>query len=212
MSLYPVFIDLRRKPCLVIGGGPVAERKVKNLLDVEALVRVVSPGLTSPLYDLFKQNRFQWMNRDYCTEDLSGAFLTFICTDNSRLNREITEECRQAGILANVVDDPANCGFLVPSVIRRDSLIVAISTQGKSPLFSRLLREELEELIPEDYGQLVEALGRMRAYIKAIIPDPKSRQPVHQLLRRPDIMNLLREGNEELAKERIRLCISSWQE
>lgn len=212
MPQFPIFLNLYERRCLVVGGGPVAERKVKNILEGGGLVRLVSPRVTSALDDLAAQQRLEWEARNYVTADLAGVFLAFICTDDYQINRSIAEDCRKRAIIVNVVDDPSNCDFFVPSLIRRDSLVIAISTEGRSPLFSRRLREELDELIPQDYGNLVEGLGRMRDYIKSRIADTKSRQAVYKLLLQPAILDLLRDNQEEMARERIEECISSWQD
>lgn len=190
----------------------MAERKVKSILECEGLVRLVSPRITSALAQLSAQNRLKWEARNYSEVDLTGVFLAFICTDDRHLNRSIAEDCRKRMVLANVVDDPANCDFFVPSVLKRDSLSIAISTEGRSPLFSRRLREELEELIPQDYGKLAEGLGRMRDYIKTLVEDTNTRQAVYKMLLQPDILDLLRNNQEEVARERIEACISSWQD
>lgn len=212
MSQFPIFLNLHQRICLVVGGGPVAERKVKSILECEGLVRLVSPRITSALAELSAQNRLKWEARNYSELDLTGVFLAFICTDDRYLNRSIAHDCRKRMVLANVVDDPANCDFFVPSVLKRESLSVAISTEGRSPLFSRRLREELEELIPQDYGKLAEGLGRMRDYIKTLVEDTNTRQAVYRMLLQPDILDLLRNNQEEMARERIEACISSWQD
>jgi len=190
----------------------VAERKVNSILECEGLVRLVSPRITSALAELSVQKRLKWEARNYSEVDLAGVFLAFICTDDHQLNRSIAEDCRKRMVMANVVDDPSNCDFFLPSILRRDSLAVAISTEGRSPLFARHLREELEELIPQEYGQLVEGLGRMRDHIKTLVEDTNTRQSVYKLLLQPDILNLLRNNQEEMARERIEACISSWQD
>lgn len=212
MPQFPIFLNLHERICLVVGGGPVAERKVKSILECEGLVRLVSPRITSALEELSAQKSLKWESRSYSEVDLAGVFMAFICTDDKQLNRTIAQDCRKKMILVNVVDDPSNCDFYVPSLLRRDSLAVAISTEGRSPLFSRRLREELEELIPQDYGQLAEGLGRMRDHIKTLVEDTKTRQAIYRLLLQPDILILLRNNQEEIARERIEACISSWQD
>lgn len=212
MPQFPIYLNLHERVCLVVGGGPVAERKVKSILECEGLVRLVSPLITPALAELYAQNRLSWEARNYLLDDLYNVFLAFICTDDYQLNRSIADDCRNRAIMVNVVDDPSNCDFFVPSVLRRDSLAVAISTEGRSPLFSRRLREELDELIPHDYGQLAEGLGRMRDYIKTLVADTNKRQKVYRLLLQPDILDLIRNSHEEMARERIEACISSWQD
>ncbi len=211
MFLFPVFLDIRDKHCLVIGGGPVAQRKTLNLLECQARVKVVSPSITGVLKGLAQQGDIDWQQRDYVREDLEGVFLAFAATNDTKANQQILNQCRQQGILVNVVDNPEDCDFFVPSVIRRQSLSIAISTSGKSPLLARRLREELEEQIPAEYGEWVEIMGRIREYIKTKVVDTQKRQSLYRYLAETDMWEIIKNGQEDIIRERIDKCISSWR-
>lgn len=210
--LFPIFINLAGKNCLVIGGGQVAERKVEDLFSYGANIIVISPKAGDNINRWFNQGLIDWQARQFVDSDLDHAFLVFVATNDALVNKEIVEQCRRQGILANAVDDPPNCDFYVPAVVRRNSLVVGISTEGKSPLFARKMREQLEELIGEEYGQFVDILGEQRDYIKQVIPDIETRKKVFQALVDSDILDLLKMGDEKRIKERMEECMSSWRD
>ena len=137
--------------------------------------------------------------------------MVFVATNDMDTNRMVAKWCRERGILVNAVDDPPNCDFYVPAVVRRNSLVVAISTEGKSPMFARKLREQLEELIGEEYGEFVDFLGEQREPIKQAVRDIEERKKIFAALADSDILDLLKAGERERAKERMEQCMSSWQ-
>ncbi|HZK86489.1 MAG TPA: bifunctional precorrin-2 dehydrogenase/sirohydrochlorin ferrochelatase [Syntrophomonas sp.] len=207
--LYPVYLSLVGKTCLIIGGGPVAERKVANLLEYGAQVKVVSPRVEKRIAEWANEALLNWTAREFAVNDLDGIFVVFIATDDSRLNQEIAWLCRQRGILVNVVDDPPNCDFFVPSVLRRNSLAVAISTEGKSPLFAARLRRELEAIITNEHGEFVDLLGQIREEVKNSPLAIKQRQQILEQIVNSDILALLQAGLDEEVEERIKECMSS---
>ncbi|TLM99451.1 bifunctional precorrin-2 dehydrogenase/sirohydrochlorin ferrochelatase, partial [bacterium] len=142
-NLYPVCLDLRRKKCLVAGGGKVAERKIRALLDCGAEVYVVSPQLTTELAGMARTGEIVHIERNYTTTDLENAFLVISATDDEKTNRRVAGDCLERNILINVVDDPANCNFIVPAVFRQGALSISVSTEGKSPMLARKIREDL---------------------------------------------------------------------
>lgn len=162
MRYYPIFVDIAKKPCVVVGGGEVAGRKVESLLSAGASVTVVSPRVTKRLKTLEKEGVITIIKRKYRDGDLKGAFLAISAADSKAANEAVHEEACGRGILVNVVDDPLHCNFIVPSVVDRGSLLVAISTSGKSPSLARALRLKFEKEIGEEYGTFVEILGRVR--------------------------------------------------
>ncbi|SHG89721.1 precorrin-2 dehydrogenase / sirohydrochlorin ferrochelatase [Thermosyntropha lipolytica DSM 11003] len=210
--LFPAFINLEGKNCLIIGGGKVAERKVANLLAYGTNIKVVSPKVTENIKEWGEKGLITVNLRAFDDRDLDGIFMVFAATNDSDLNRRVARICRMKGILLNAVDDPVNCDFYVPSVVRRDSLVVAISTEGKSPLFARKMREELEGLIPEAYGWYVDLLGEVREKAKAKINDINEREALFHKLVNDEILGLLRKGEWEKVKERVEECISSLQD
>lgn len=210
--LFPIFLNLEGKDCLVIGGGPVAYRKITNLLEHLAKVTVISPQVYEPIKALAVNGSMTFRQKSFSDEDIQDMYLVIAATDDPFLNKKAADLCRQKGIMINVVDDPPNCDFFVPSVVRRNSLVVAVSTEGKSPLFARLLRQDLETLITDDYGDLVEFLGEKRDGIKKNVADPEKRQHILRALIDEEAMTLLKQGEVEKIRERIEQCISSWQD
>ncbi|HWP98486.1 MAG TPA: bifunctional precorrin-2 dehydrogenase/sirohydrochlorin ferrochelatase [Syntrophomonadaceae bacterium] len=202
---------MENRNCLVIGGGPVAERKVQSLLECQARVHLVSPQITPGLAGMAESGQLDWKARVFQSSDLDNMLLVFIATNQGEVNQAVARACQERGILVNAVDDPPHCNFFVPSVMRRQSLVLAISTEGKSPLLARRLREELEDLIPDDYGKFVEILGQARAYVKEKVPDIEERRKIFQMLVSPDMIELVKMGREDLIRERIEKCISSWR-
>ncbi len=210
--LYPIYLHLAGKRCLVVGGGKVAERKIATLLEYEADVQVISPEVTGCITNWAAQDLIGWRQGEFHQEDLEGAFLVFIATGDGRVNQNVTDLCRSRGILVNAVDDPPNCDFYVPSILRRGSLCLAVSTEGKSPLLAAKLRRDLEALIPVEYGEWVEILGSLRAEIKNSTLDLQAKKQVLEALVYSDILELLREGKKEEVEERIGECMSSLRE
>lgn len=210
--LFPVFLSLSGKECLVVGGGQVAERKIADLLECEANINVISPTAGDLIRLWSNQGLISWQAREVEESDLDNTFMVFVATNNMHTNQMAVKWCRERGILINAVDDPPNCDFYVPAVVRRNSLVVAISTEGKSPMFARKLREQLEELIGEEYGEFVDFLGEQREYIKQAVTDIEERKKVFKALVDSDILDLLKAGERERVKERMEQCMSSWQD
>lgn len=209
--LYPIFLNLTGRLCLVVGGGKVAERKIATLLEYEARVRVVSPEFTPKIEDWADQGIIGLYERVFEPQDLEDISLVFAATGDEQINGYVSELCRQKMILVNAVDDPPHCDFFVPSILRRQSLCVAISTEGKSPLLAAKLRRELEKFIPVEYGEWVEILGGLRDQIKNSTLDIDERREIFEALVNSDILDLLREGRNEQIKERIQQCMSCLQ-
>ncbi|NLB87655.1 MAG: bifunctional precorrin-2 dehydrogenase/sirohydrochlorin ferrochelatase [Syntrophomonadaceae bacterium] len=209
---YPIYINLHNKSCLIVGGGLVAERKVSNLLDYGANVIVVSPQVTPIIDDYADKGLITLIKRTFEPEDLDDIFIVFIATDDSDTNQFIADLCRTRKILVNAVDDPPNCDFFVPAVVRRGSLAVAISTEGKSPMLARHLRMELEDYFVAAYEEYVDLLGEYREIIKNNVPDINVRRKIFAALVNSDILDLLKAGERLLARERVEQCISSWQD
>jgi siroheme synthase-like protein len=202
MAYYPMFMNLSGQRCLVIGGGAVAERKVEGLLEAAASVTLVSPMLTETLERWVKEKKIRHYMREYRKGDLAGYRLAFVATDNPPINRAVYEEAQEAGVLLNSADDPAHCDFILPSVLRRGELQVAVATGGASPALSRAIREELEEYFSEDYELLSDVVADVRRELKekGIAADAESwRRALNG-----DVRRLVREGDIEAAKRRLR--------
>ncbi len=164
---YPIFLDLSGRRVIVIGGGEVALRKVEGLLEASADVTVVSPGLHPELQALADSGSVTYVARPYQAGDLQGYFLAFVGTDDGHINAVVAEEGKRSGVLVNAVDDPANCDFVMPAIVRRGRLAVAISTGGGSPAAARRIREEIEAFLTDDYELLLDLATEVRRELRA---------------------------------------------
>ncbi len=210
--LFPIFINLRGKKCLIIGGGEVAERKIEDLLQYEAAITIVSPQVTDKIRTWVESGIITYLSREFEEDDINGIFMVFAATNNSLVNQEIAALCRKKDVLLNAVDDPLNCDFFIPSILRHNSLVIAVSTEGKSPLYARKIRQDLEKIISEEYGEFVDILGQQREYIKNMVPDIRDRKRIFQAIVDSDILELLKAGENEKVRERLRECMSLWGE
>lgn len=164
MNLFPIFVKLEGRSCLVVGGGQVGTQKIAGLLDAGAQVKVVDPSPAVAVRE-FHHARVVWHARKYRPSDLNGVYLVIAATSDSEVNQQIYDEAQQRGILANVVDVPPLCDFYYPAVVRRGSLVVAISSQGESPHLAQRLRDEISQLLPEDLDEAVQRIGDERRRI-----------------------------------------------
>jgi precorrin-2 dehydrogenase len=163
---YPIYLDLADRPCLVVGGGPVAETKVRGLLAAGARVTVVSPTLTPALATLAAEGHLAHEAREYALGDLAGAALAFAATGDRAVSRAMRSEGQARGVWVNAADDAEHCDFLLPAVLRRGSLAVAVSSGGASPALTRAVRDELERYFPADFGAFVEAVAELRRELR----------------------------------------------
>jgi precorrin-2 dehydrogenase / sirohydrochlorin ferrochelatase len=185
MSLFPIFLKLQDRPCLVVGAGEIAESKIHSLLTAGARVMVVSPEAKPDLVALADEGRFTWHRRAYVESDLDGVFLVVAATDEMEVNASVYRDAVNRNILCNAVDDPPNCDFYFPSVVRRDKLQIAISTAGESPALAQQLRKEIDEQLPQDLGPWLDDLGELRREVLAAVPAGESRKLLlHELAQR----------------------------
>lgn len=176
MDFLPIFQSFVGRPCLVAGGGRTAWRKIQSLLRAGAAVTVVAPRLDEALSRAAAAGTVRHLARTFEPGDLGGMKLVIAATDDRGVNREIARLAGAADIPVNVVDDPDACTFLLPSVVDRDPVIVAVSTGRTSPVLARLLRTRLESMIPAGYGRLAELCGRYRERVKARLSDERDRR------------------------------------
>jgi siroheme synthase-like protein len=165
-SYYPLFVNITGRNCIVVGGGDVAERKVNSLLEHGASVTVISSQINDGLAHLAKEGKIEVSARDYQYGDLQSAFIAVAATDETDINHNVASEGNQRGILINVVDDPEHSDFIVPSLIRRGDISIAISTSGKSPALSKKLRTILEDNFTQEYASLVQLISEVRQELK----------------------------------------------
>jgi precorrin-2 dehydrogenase len=198
MSYYPIYLEMTGRRCVVIGGGMVAERKVEGLLDAGAAVTVISPVLTELLTSWVDERKISHAARPYAAGDIAGYELVFVATDNPETNAAVHEEGQNRGIWVNAADDPAQCDFILPAVIRRGELAVAISTGGASPAAARVIREELDQYFTADYAGLVQIAGEVRRELKEKSVFAGADRWNQAL--KGDFRRLIQEGREEQAK------------
>ena len=176
MNFLPVFLNLHGKICLVVGGGEIATRKIILLLRAGAKVSVVSPKLTSVLDKYLAQGIIKHYAGYFKPEYLEDTVLIIAATNNRVVNEQVSQAARQRQILVNVVDDPDLCTFIMPSIIDRSPLLIAISSGGQSPVFARLLRAQLEIMIPAAYARIASIAGEFRQKVKQYLTQPKKRR------------------------------------
>lgn len=201
---YPVYLNLTGKLCIVVGGGMVAERKVRSLLECDARVRVISPEVSNALLEAVNSGKIELCLREYSSDDINGAFLVISATDRDNINRQVAEDCFSRNILVNIVDDPPKCNFIVPAVVRRGALSIAVSTDGKSPVLAQKIRVELARQYGPEYAELLEIIGELRGKVIAGVKDSERRRVIFQQMVGSDILELLRKGEKERVKERIK--------
>lgn len=174
MGYYPIFVELEGRPCLVIGGGHEAQRKVAGLLAAGGKVTVIAPKLTKDLQAKLAAGEIDLEQREYREGDLAGYEVCMVATDDGAVNAEVAAEGRRAGIWVNAADDTKNCDFILPAVIRSGEITLAASTGGASPALARRLREELEAYLTEEMPALLELLREVRLELRSrgLAPDP----------------------------------------
>lgn len=176
MDFLPIFLDIREKTALVVGGGDVAARKVALLLQANAKVRVISPDLCPNLKSLLDEGAIEHEQREYSSGDLDNCALVYAATDSSEVNRNVSVAAQERQLPVNVVDQPELCSFIMPSIVDRSPMVVAVSTGGSSPVLARLMRSRLESLIPAGYGRLADLAKRFRDRVKQRFTDPRDRK------------------------------------
>ncbi|HVP04762.1 MAG TPA: bifunctional precorrin-2 dehydrogenase/sirohydrochlorin ferrochelatase [Dehalococcoidia bacterium] len=167
MRYYPVFLDVNGKPVVVVGGGNVALTKVEGLLEAGASVTVVAPELNERMARLKREGRFVHVKRKYEPGDLEGCDLAFAATDDGEDNHRVWEEGRQRHVWVNAVDDIPNCDFIMPGIVRKGDLVLAISTSGTSPAMARKVREDIEEFLTDEDAALLDLAAEIRHELRA---------------------------------------------
>ncbi len=182
MKYYPLFFDLKGKLCVVIGGGRVAERKARSLIRASACVRLISPRITKGISGLYERGKIGVVRREYREGDLAGAGLVFAATGLDEVNRMVREECIRRAIPLNVADRPELCDFIVPSVVRRKPVTIAISTSGLLPMLSKKLRKEVVERLTADYVAYAKVVGAFRKLLLREVKDGRQRREIMKRL------------------------------
>jgi len=201
---YPVNLVVDGRPCLVVGGGRVAARKVAGLRASGARVHVLAPSVDAALKDA---PGVTWEERAYRTGDAAGYRLVIAATDDRAVNGDVAADAERQGVWVNSADDPERCSFTLPSVVRRGPLMVSVSTSGRSPAVARWLRERLDEEIGPEYEVLLDLVASERDAMKAV---GRSTEDVDwRAALDSDMLELIRSGQVTRARERLQACLSS---
>ena len=166
MDYLPLFLDIKNKPCLIVGGGAIAERKVSMLIRAQAKLSIIAPEITSELKRKVENSEIDWLGKEFEASDLKNYQLVIAATDDKNVNAKIAMHCRVKNILVNAADDAQNCDFILPSIIDRSPVQIAVSTGGASPVLARMLRTKLENCTPASYGHLAKLIEDNRIKVK----------------------------------------------
>lgn len=200
---YPVFLKIKDRLCVVVGGGNVAERKVKTLLNDGARVKVISPALSEDLQALVNDGSILWEPRGYQLGDLQGAYLAFAATNRKDINEQVYYDGSQAAIPVNTIDNQELCDFIVPSRVERGKLQIAISTSGASPALTKHLRQELENHFGDEYDLFLDWMQQLRNWLLENEPAEAKRREIFQQVVKSNVLDLLKNKRIKEAKEII---------
>jgi len=209
MGFIPIFLQIEGQRCLVVGGGEIAQRKVETLVAANAVVTVISPTFTDRLAQQAEAGQIRLWQCAYRAGDMAGFRLVYAATDDRELHRRLFEEARRLNILINVADSPEFCSFVVPSVVRRGRLQVAISTEGASPATARLLRERMEQWLGDELEVLLEVMAMARNWLKRHEPDGDVRARKLKALAASEIAHALRDGDMAEAQRIVTQCLGA---
>lgn len=185
MSLFPIFLKLAARPCVVIGAGNLAESKIESLQAANAKITVIAPEANERIQNLAAAGEIEYQQRPYADGDLTGSFLVVAATNVPEVNRAVFAEATAKGVLCNAVDDPPFCDFYFPSVVRRGDLQIAISTAGASPALAQKIRKDINAQLPLDAGEWLADLGNLRHEVVAAEPlNDERKWLLHQLAQR----------------------------
>lgn len=204
MSYFPMFIDLKKQPCLVVGGGRVALRKVKVLRDFGAVVTVVAPEI---LEDIKMISETVIKERDFRKSDLWGSALVVAATDDAAQNHRISEVCKEQGIPVNAVDQKEDCSFIFPAYLKRGEVVAAFSSGGQSPVTTQYMKEVMRPLMTDELGELAACLGGIRAVVQQMISTEEKRKKVFR-----ELLEIGLETGENPDEKMIRQVIDKYKE
>ncbi len=209
MSNYPITLVDLESGAVVVGGGAVATRKARGLLDAGARVVVIAPQFTRELDDLARDSRVTLIRRAYQPGDLREARVVIAATDDPQVNQAVYAEARARGILVNVVDDPAHCAFHAPAVVRRGAIAITISTGGASPALAKRLREEIENTIGAEYARLADLLAEVRPRVQARVPQERRATLWDELI--DAALPFVRAGRVEDARQIVETIVTQYE-
>lgn len=203
MQYLPIFIQIKHRPCLVVGGGSIAARKVALLRKAQADVTVVAPDLCDELQSLANKKQVCHQAREFSDTDIDNCVLVIAATDHRETNERVSELAHRQRIPVNVVDNPDLCSFIMPSIIDRSPVVIAISTGGSSPVLARLIRTRLEGSIPAAYGRLAKLVEGFRDRVKQAFPGVESRRGFWEKILEGPVAEQVFSGHETVAEEML---------
>ena len=194
MSFYPVYVQLEGKKVVVVGGGNVAHRKVLALLECGAVIHLAGRALTPELQKMVEKKEIHFLGREFKDEHLNNAFMIIAATDDKDLNHQISTCAREKGVWVNAVDQPPHCDFIVPSILKRGDLLIAISTSGKSPALARRIRKGLEAQFGQEYEAFLSMMGRLRKEVLSLGLPQKENSRIFQKIVDSDLLENISDG------------------
>ena len=205
---YPIFMDLTAQPVLVVGGGAVALRKVQTLIDHGAYVQIVSPRLLPELRELVDEKTCFWLEKNYSSEDIQEVVLVFSCTEKEAVNAQVANDANAHHRPVNVVDDPEKCTFIVPSIMERGDLKIAVSTGGSSPIVAQQVRAELQSLYGQEMAEYLSLLKTWRRLAKKSLPS-ETRKVFWQRVTDGEVRELIKAQRLTEAEGVVEKCFQS---
>jgi len=204
---YPIYIDIENREVVIIGGGNVCARKAETMMKYGARVTVVSPRFTDEIEQWAREGKLASKRKHYEESDVDGANIVIASTDDQRVNEQIAADCRRRRIPVNVVDVTPLCEFIVPAILEKGSIQIAISTGGRSPALARTLKEDLQQFVGPEYIEVNDLLGTLREGAKAVLPTDVDRKTFFDGIIARGVLQLLREGRRAEARDAIvRAC------
>lgn len=203
MKYFPVFLDGSKINAMVIGGGDVAARKIELLLKTTTNITIMAETVTEGVERLISTHKLNWLKHNYKTGLLKGITLVIAATDNKSVNESVYHEAVEFNILANVVDQPALCTYITPAIIDRAPMIIALSSSGSAPILIRMLREQIEKILPQGYGRLADFSLKFRDHVKARIKGIRNRRTFWENTLRGSIGQALLDGHQHEAEQQL---------
>lgn len=201
MRYYPICLDLKARPVLVVGGGAIAEGKILQLVEAAALVHVVSLTITENLQQLVATGVITFRQGEFCDSDLANKVLVICATNSQAVNEFVAHAATERSLLCNIVDQPALCNFITPSLVTRGDLQISISTGGKSPTVAQRVKREISELIGAEYETLLVIAAELRAQVRTILPTFEARRDFLKAFADSQALDLIRAGKSAEAKQ-----------
>ncbi|PCJ30851.1 MAG: uroporphyrinogen-III C-methyltransferase [Gammaproteobacteria bacterium] len=208
MDYLPIFLDIKQRDCLVIGGGEIAARKAGLLLKANAKVTIISPAISSSTQALVDDNKLTWLESVFKPEQLADITLVIAATDIEAVNRDVYQHAKAQQILVNVADSPDLCDFILPSILDRSPIVIAVSSGGASPILARQLRARLETLIPQTYGNLANLVGRYRDAVKEKLPTLSLRRRFWESTLQGEVATHVLAGRDDIAERVLKSTLA----